>query len=104
MPAITTAEPRAEALALLQTIDPQGAYSDRASAKDNRHPCTLGEAITATATVVEAAFPGGDVPGELAQLFSALALWAWDEGHKTFATGYHVGRDHGTAQAQPAAA
>ena len=90
MPAITT-EPRAEVLALLQTIDPQGAYADEASARHNRQPCTLGEAITATATVVEAAFPGGGVPGELAQLFSALALWAWDEGHKRYVTGYREG-------------
>jgi hypothetical protein len=81
MPSTTTTTPREQALALLQTIDRNGAYTDAASADEDREPCSLAEAIRATATVVEGAMPAGNVPPELAELFSALALWAWDQEH-----------------------
>jgi len=83
----TTATPREQALELLQTIDPHGAYTDLASCDDDREPCRLHEAIRAAATVVEGAIPAGNVPPELAELFSALALWAWDQEHGRYITG-----------------
>jgi hypothetical protein len=79
MPITTT--PREQALALLQTIDRHGAYTDAASADEDREPCSLAEAIRAVATVIEGAIPSTYVPPELAELFGALALWAWDEQH-----------------------
>jgi hypothetical protein len=92
----TTTEPRELALGLLQSIDRHGAYTDAASAAEDRDPCTLPEAIRAAATVVEGAMPAGNVPPELAELFSSLAMWAWDEGHKRYATGaQHVATAYG---------
>jgi hypothetical protein len=81
MPNTTTTTPREQALSLLQAIDRNGAYTDAASADEDREPCSLSEAIRAAATVVEGAMPAGNVPPELAELFSALALWAWDQEH-----------------------
>lgn len=94
-----TTEPRTQALALLQSIDRHGAYSDAASAADGRQPCTLPEAIRAAATVVEGAIRAGNVPPELADLFASLALWAWDEGHARYASGYREGLGYGAAEA-----
>jgi hypothetical protein len=82
MPITTT--PREQTLALLQTIDCHGAYTDAASADEDREPCSLAEAIRAAATVVEGAIPAGNVPPELAALFKALALWAWDQEHARY--------------------
>ena len=81
----TATEPREQALSLLQAIDRHGAYTDDASAANDREPCTLSDAIRAAAAVIEGAMPADDVPPELAELFSSLAMWAWDEGHKRYA-------------------
>jgi hypothetical protein len=102
MPATTT--PRDQALALLQSIDRHGAYTDAASADEDREPCSLAEAIRATATVIEGAIPAGNVPPELADLFSCLASWAWDQEHSRYVTGYREGHDRGTAEAYRVAA
>ena len=102
MPATTT--PRDQALALLQSIDRHGAYTDAASADEDREPCSLAEAIRAAATVIEGAIPVGNVPPELADLFSCLASWAWDQEHSRYVAGYHEGHDCGTAEAYRVAA
>jgi len=99
MPTATTTTPREQALALLQAIDRHGAYTDAASADNDREPCRLDEAIRAAATVIEGAMPAGNVPPELAELFSALALWAWDERQARYVTGYREGHDRGAAEA-----
>ena len=99
-----TTTPREQALSLLQTIDRHGAYTDAASAADDREPCSLAEAIRATATVIEGAIPVGNVPPELADLFSCLASWAWDQEHARYVTGYREGHDRGTAEAYRVAA
>jgi hypothetical protein len=94
-----TTTPRDQALALLQSIDRHGAYTDAASADEDREPCRLDEAIRAAATVIEGAIPAGNVPPELAELFEALALWAWDEQHARYVSGYREGHDRGAAEA-----
>ena len=99
-----TREPRTRALDLLQAIDGSGTYTDAASATDGRSPCTLAEAIRAAATVIEGAIPVGNVPPELADLFSSLASWAWDQEHARYVTGYREGHDRGTAEAYRVAA
>jgi hypothetical protein len=99
MPTATATAPREQALALLQAIDRHGAYTDAASAADDRSPCTLAEAIRSTAALIEGAMPAGNVPQELADLFSSLAAWAWDQEHSRYVTGYREGHDRGTAEA-----
>jgi hypothetical protein len=91
-----TTTPREQALSLLQTIDRHGAYTDAASAADDREPCRLDEAIRAAGTVIEGAMPAGNVPPELADLFACLASWAWDQVHARYVTGYREGHDRGS--------
>lgn len=70
---------RADALQLLQQIDPNGAYTDQASAAERRRPCQLWEAIRAVGTLAEGELPEGPTTERLGQLLRALSGWAYEK-------------------------